>query len=218
MLVLTSIAGPDVAASVDLVLESFAKLRRKLGIVAGVRGLEVKASPHGWYVHLHTFIDGWQDIEAVRAEWFRMTGAVQCWIVWVNGKDREAVRAAIREVVKYGAVGFGKDSNRLTPEQIDELAPVLRYRRMVSHWGKFTPAAAGPSSMLDTTATIQPGLTCPDCGSALVRCGIVATEACSDLPRYVWPVKTRAGPAALAAGSKTEAVTAAPLAPVTLRA
>lgn len=125
MLTLTSIAGPDALGMVALVLWAFAKFRRSMELPAGIRSIELKESRHGWYVHVHCLVDGWVDIVRAREVWQNLTGAVQCRIDWVNGRDPEAVRAAIREVVKYSTKGF---KDRLTAAQPQTGGPE-RYTR-----------------------------------------------------------------------------------------
>jgi hypothetical protein len=209
MLTLTTIACPDVATSVDLALASFRKLRRAYRFKRWFYAVEVKRSEYGWYVHIHCLVDRgrWLAMPSLLAKWQGMTGA---YIGDVKRVDRHRVAPAVLEVVKY--LTKGVSDGTLTASEVDTLDVAVKGRRLV------TASRSLALSLLDTEETSLHGLACPDCGSVLYFAAILPTEAMSDLPVYVYPVKTRAGPPAAADSLRTGAVTAAPLALVTLTA
>jgi hypothetical protein len=188
MLTLTTIACPDVVASLDLALDSFRKLRRSYGFTLWFYAVEVLRSEYGWYVHLHCLVDRghWLDMPPLLAKWQGMTGA---YIGKVNRVDRHRVVPAVLEVVKY--ITKGVSDGTLTASEVDALAVAVKGRRLV--------AASAGLSLLDTEETSLHGLTCPDCGSVLYFAALLPTEAMPELPAYVYPVKTRAGPPVLEA-------------------
>lgn len=209
MLTLTTIACPDVATSVDLALESFRKLRRSYGFRRWFYAVEVLRSEYGWYVHIHCLVDRgyWLPMPSLLATWQGMTGA---YVGKVSRVDRHCVRSAVLEVVKY--MSKGVSDGTLTASEVDALDAAVKGRRLIA------AARSLALSLVHTGETSLHGLPCPDCGSGLYFVGLLPAEAMPDLPVYVWPVRTRAGPPAAAESLRTGAVTAAALAPAVLTA
>jgi hypothetical protein len=224
LLTLTLPAGPDGKGLVSLILHAFKVWRRTLGVRRYLYAVEVKPHALGYYVHLHAVIDCvWLNLDAARGLWLSLTGASVIDLQSTGGK-----RSAVREVVKY----VTKAPDKLTPEEVDALGRATRGRRLVA-------ARGCVRSRLDTKETNEPteagksgGLPCPDCRSPLRFDGFERVPRLGDpdgLPAYDFHAldaalaglvasPERAGPASAVGSLIAGAVTAAPLAPVTLRA
>ena len=230
LLTLTLRAGPDVRGMVALALRALPKWLRALDVkryLYAVEILEAKTCS-GYYVHLHALIDyPWLNLKEARVVWSKLTGATRPPNVKRVGRDDGSRRAAVREVVKYAT----KAPDKLTPEQVDYLGRATRGRRLVgcSRGVRVPLPVHTKETSLPTEAGKSGGLPCPDCRVPLRFDGFERRQRPEDpdaLPEYDFQALDaalagppgRAGPAALVGCSKTEAVKAALLAPVTLTA
>lgn len=195
MLTLSTLPGPDAAASYALIRRAWRViLRRRYNPERGVRvwrcgvaAVECKPNPAGWYVHLHALVDcvSWTDMARLQAEWQELTGA---YVADIRRVDRHRVRGAIAEVVKYVTDGFGKFP--LSPAQLDELDTALRGKRLTETWGR----AALFNALLDTIVTSLHRLLCPDCGCGLRYVGRATQAGLEAVPVFDFSAGARAGP------------------------
>jgi len=229
LLTLTLPAGPDGKGLVSLVLQAFRRWRRTLNVRRYLYAVEVKPHELGFYVHLHALVDCvWLDPDVISGLWYSLTGATHHPDIRRVSSSDGGKRAAVREVVKYCT----KAPDQLTPEQVDALGRATRGRRLVAARGCCL-------SRLDTKETSEPteagksgGLPCPDCRFPLRFDGFERRPRPDDpdaLPEYDFhaldaatlalvDAPARASPAAAVDLLTAGAITAAALAPVTLRA
>lgn len=167
LVTLTTLPGPDIECQLADVYQAWSNLLRsklfKGKARFGLKGIEVKPNPRGWYLHLHVLVDykGWLSQAKLSRSWFRWTGAYVVDVRKAN-KHRGGVRGAVMEVCKYVCAGFSKLNSPLTPGQVDHLGQAIERRRLFSTFGKRAPS-------LDTQEITRQvpslrDLPCPICG------------------------------------------------------
>lgn len=176
LVTLTTKAGPDLAGALETMRHAWPELLRsrlfrrpgpgkaRSRVRFGIYGIEVKRSPHGWYLHLHALVDfkGWLDQRELSRLWGHLTGGASVVDVRRAWRHAGGVQGAVREVTKY--VGKPADCRSWSSDQVDYVGEVIYNRRLSGTIGERAVS-------LDTKETSLHSLPCPACGSTLTNVG-----------------------------------------------